>query len=451
MMHGTEEGKNGRRGTGAVRTLLCLLLAICVFAFISIPDIRPSFLRPNHKKTLTIGFFYGGKGPQGYEGAQNTILRAVEEYKKQHPEVELRFEKGIPCDDYSEWLMGKYLDGKEPDVFVAQQEDLSVLAEKNMLMPLPEGTALKETAFYAPLLEACRWGGVLYALPVMCNPQLMAVNADFLNTYVRHRPDTDWNWGVFHQMCRICTGKSSTAKDFPRYGLTGYTWEMAAASNAAKLFDEYGIKNYLNETRCVQAVTFHYRLNGLLTDMVNFASGQVAFAPMWAGDWRKYSSAPYAAVHENTFSWYCTSMPAGPGGGNISRTEMLAGAVSHRSASREEAVRFLEFLAGDETVQKSVLGETWCLPASSEILPKYADAASVTEDSLKSPYKAAPVDYALLDEILKNAVVIRRFGGYEDILHKLDSEIREAGNSSGNFAVTLRRISNTMETYSGKR
>ena len=298
MIHGTEEGKNRRRWSTAARTLLCLLLAVCAFAAFSAPDIRLSSLLPKHKKTLTIGFFYGGTGPRGYEGAQNTVLSAIKEYHKQYPDVELRFEKGILCDDYSEWLMGKYLEGIEPDVFVAQQEDLSALAEKNMLMPLPEEPPGKEPVSYPPLLEACRWGGVLYALPVMCNPQMMAVNTCFLRTYVGHDPGTDWSWGEFRQMCRICTGQSGGALDHPRYGVTGYTWEMAAASNAARLFDEYGIKNYLAETRCVQAVTFHYRLNGLLTDMADFSSGHVAFSPMWADNWRKYSTEPYAAVDE---------------------------------------------------------------------------------------------------------------------------------------------------------
>ena len=450
MIHGTEEGKNRRRWSTAARTLLCLLLAVCAFAAFSAPDIRLSSLLPKHKKTLTIGFFYGGTGPRGYEGAQNTVLSAIKEYHKQYPDVELRFEKGILCDDYSEWLMGKYLEGIEPDVFVAQQEDLSALAEKNMLMPLPEEPPGKEPVSYPPLLEACRWGGVLYALPVMCNPQMMAVNTCFLRTYVGHDPGTDWSWGEFRQMCRICTRQSGGALDHPRYGVTGYTWEMAAASNAARLFDEYGIKNYLAETRCVQAVTFHYRLNGLLTDMADFSSGHVAFSPMWADNWRKYSTEPYAAVDENSFSWYCTTMPAGPGGDNISRTELLAGAITRRNTCREEAVRFLKILAEDNTIQQSVLEQTWCLPASSKILPHYTGTDRISADGSKSSHRAGAVDYDMLDQILQKAVVIRRFGEYEDILHKLDREIGEAGSSSGNFAVSLRKISNTMETYAGK-
>ena len=465
----TDVGKTRTLRTDTVRILVCLLFAIFAFEVFSIPGIRLSFFLPKHNKSLTIGCFYGGTGPGDFEGVQNTILLAIGEYQKKYPDVEVQFEKGIPCEGYSEWLMGKYLEGKEPDVFIARQEDLSVLTKKNMLMPLQDEPVQKMKAFYPPLVDACRWDGILYALPVMCNPQMMAVNIDFLRTYVGNDPSPEWSWGDFHQMCRICTGSSVKAQDYPRYGVTGYTWEMAAASNGAKLFDEYGVNNYLDELKCVQAVTYHHSLNDLMTEMVDFTSGQTAFSPMWASDWRKYSTPPFAATQENGFSWYCTTMPAGPGGGNISRTELLAGAVSRRSTCREDAVHFLEILAGNDTVQQSVLDETWCLPASSKILPRFVSSNQSSVDSLKyhpsadkskyqtstgrlkSTYEASAVDYGLLDQILNKAVVIRRFKGYEEILHKLDSEIREAGNNSGNFAVSLRRISNTMETYTGKQ
>ena len=445
-------------GTGSLRTLLCLFLAVCAFFAFSLPDFGPLGLLHRHTRVLTVGFFCGGDGEQDFEGVQNIVLQAIERYREQYPDVEVRFERGIPCEDYSEWLMGKFLDGTEPDVFVARPEDLSVLSVKKMLLSLSEGSAEKETEFYAPLLEACRWNGTLYALPVMCNPQMMAVNRDFLRKYVGNDPGADWSWGEFHQMCRICTGTSSGTQEILRYGVTGYTWEMAAASNAARLFDENGIENYLDETKCVQAVTFHYRLSSLLTDMVGFESGQVAFSPMWASDWRKYCTAPYSVEKGEDFAWYCTTMPGGPGGSNISRTEMLAGAISRRCAGRAEARAFLEILSGDEEVQRSVLDETWSLPASAQILPQLAagadmenDGASARKDLQNLPPKVQEIDYGLLDDVLKNAAVIRRFSGYEDIFNKLDSEIREAGSSSGNFAVSLRRISNTMEKYTRKQ
>lgn len=126
----TDEGKTRTLRTDTVRILVCLLFAIFAFEVFSIPGIRLSFFLPKHNKSLTIGCFYGGTGPGDFEGVQNTILLAIGEYQKKYPDVEVQFEKGIPCEGYSEWLMGKYLEGKEPDVFIARQEDLSVLTKK---------------------------------------------------------------------------------------------------------------------------------------------------------------------------------------------------------------------------------------------------------------------------------------------------------------------------------
>ncbi|MDO5132084.1 MAG: extracellular solute-binding protein [Eubacteriales bacterium] len=378
---------------------------------------------------LTVGFFYGSSGSQGFEGVQEVIREAVLEYKRRNPDAVVQFEEGLRKEDYPEWLMTKYLAGKEPDVFLVGQAELQALAEKEMLMPLSKEAV--EGGLYASLVDACRREGELLALPVMCDPEMMAVQEDLVREYAGELPDRSWQWGDFHQMCRQCTGTGREAGETHRYGVRGYTWEMAAVSNAAEIFDESGKHNYLDSRGCVQAVNFQYRLSALETDTVNFDSGRLAFSPMWVSEYRKYSSWPHKIEKYNSFSWSCTTMPAGPAGSNISRTELLSAAVSRRSSHREEAVEFLEILAGCRTVQQAVLDKTWCLPASEEILQE-PSAGLLRGECL------------LFDTMLHSASVIRRFDGYEDLVRRIDTEIEKAGAGTENFEISLRRISREL-------
>lgn len=90
-------------------------------------------LAGNRKVVLEIGFpcdsYWGVPGEDYYTFMDDAIAR----FEAAHPNVRVKYTSGILGEDYSEWLSGRYLLGREPDVMVILPEDFIRLSEQGRI------------------------------------------------------------------------------------------------------------------------------------------------------------------------------------------------------------------------------------------------------------------------------------------------------------------------------
>ena len=63
----------------------------------------------------------------------HVIDSAIEKFKKQHPNVQVVYDSGIPKDNYSSWLADEILKGEQNDLFIVPEDDFSLLASTGAL------------------------------------------------------------------------------------------------------------------------------------------------------------------------------------------------------------------------------------------------------------------------------------------------------------------------------
>ncbi|HDN01469.1 MAG TPA: extracellular solute-binding protein [Candidatus Bathyarchaeota archaeon] len=86
----------------------------------------------------------------------------------------------VPLDEYKYRLFKSVQHGEGPDVFIAPHEWLLELAKSGLLIPI-NVTGVEEE-FPANILEAVRWEGEIYALPLKIEVPALIVNTELVET-----------------------------------------------------------------------------------------------------------------------------------------------------------------------------------------------------------------------------------------------------------------------------
>ena len=219
---------------------------------------------------LTVGVVAGSYWDAPTGNCYAVIDAAIARFEQAHPNVRVEYTSGILKRDYSEWLTGQYLLGREPDVFMVLPEDFGMLAEQGALQPLDNllasDPAVSTEDFYTAALQSGAAGGVQYALPYECVPTLMFVNKTLLEAENIPVPDNDWTWDDFYEICAQVTRDTDGDGTIDQFGSYGYTWRDALAANGAALFDENGSSCLIAQPASVEAVRFAQRLEELYAD-----------------------------------------------------------------------------------------------------------------------------------------------------------------------------------------
>lgn len=386
-------------------------------------------------KVLRVSFPCDAEWCIPYWDQQKTFDIAVNAFQRAYPDYEVRVEASIRDADYSEWLMEQFLQGTEPDVFLISQSDFSLLQERGALKDLTElvdaDPKLSEELFFRALWQAGRVDDRSYALPFLCNPQLMAVNDDLLEQKNITPVAEIWTWSELHQKCRLIDSSGNR----PIYGLGAYTWEMAAYANGSLLFNRDGSDNDIHRTPAVEAVNFVHHLGNLIHDTAAFEAGNVAFAPIWAIECRKYTEFPTAALKYNGFRWHCAPMPRGPLGRNASQTRLRSVAVGNHTRYLNAAFEFLKILTTCEPVQDSLWETTSAVPALRSSLSRVSagEGATLSRDTLVA--------------VLEQAVVPFRFSWYEETMVQLNAMIRNCFQQREKLEISLQRVHQDIIDY----
>ena len=152
-------------------------------------------------RVLHVGVFSGSYWDAPVGNCYAVIDAAIERFEETHPGIRVEYTSGILKRDYSEWLIGQFLLGREPDVFMILPEDFGMLYGLGALEPLDQwierdGEVFQKD-FYFAALEGGRTKEIQYALPYECVPTLMFVNKSLLKEEGIAVPGNDWSWERF--------------------------------------------------------------------------------------------------------------------------------------------------------------------------------------------------------------------------------------------------------------
>ncbi|WP_040282484.1 extracellular solute-binding protein [Tessaracoccus massiliensis] len=174
--------------------------------------------------------------------------RFQEQFKTDHPEIELVFQPTPSYSEYHSKLLTQLSSNTAPDVFYIGDDRVASVIRNNVLMPI-EGASVSEGDFAENVLDIARWEGKLYALPNDVNPDALWYDKQALqDAGITEDPaelaeNDEWTTDKFFEM----TAKLASA------GLTGAVyWNYWAThdgfmtTNGGRVYDDEG--NYVANT-----------------------------------------------------------------------------------------------------------------------------------------------------------------------------------------------------------
>ncbi|MDO5134755.1 MAG: sugar ABC transporter substrate-binding protein [Eubacteriales bacterium] len=376
------------------------------------------------------------------------IDHAIEKFEKSHPDTRVHYYSGISKKDYSEWLSERILKGETPDVFMVLSQDFRGLVSLGVLENLDgrmgEDPGFSRKDFYDTALEAGLVNGSQYALPYETVPMLMFVNRSLLEKEGIRLPSSDWTWEEMYQICERVTydGDGDGRKD--QFGTYNYSWLEALYSNGGRVFDHEGKKCYLDGERTLEAVRFLDRLGSLYqrerVTQETFDQGNVAFMPMSFAQYRTYKTYPYRIKKYSNFQWECTTLPAGPQGGNISRVDSLLLGISSKSRQKDLAWEFLKLMTGDREIQM----ELFLYSQGASVLKSVTNSLEAEEILKKdTDEKDKIISHTLLNQVIENGCVIQEFSKYSEAMALSDGEVEKIFSTGSTMEESL-KISKRM-------
>lgn len=428
-------------------------VSVALLVFLGIVFLGTLYSKYNQKETIiTVGFFSGSNWDVPENESVKILDDAISKFEASHPGVKVKYVSGILKKDYSEWLSGKFLTGNEPDVLLLTPEDFNLFASKDALLSLDtfikKDLSFKQDAYYEGPLNFGKYEQVQYALPYECMPTLMCVNKSLIKDSGIEFPASDWNWADFHDICRRVTKDVDGDGENDRFGVYHYTWQDAAYSNGALLFNDKGTENYIDSNKVVNAVNYVYALNTLNDGyevMENdFEQGKVAFCPMSFSEYKTYKSYPWCLEKYTNFDWDCITMPAGPDGSNISELNALLMGISKRTYEKQLAWEFLKMMTYDEEIQNEIFQYAEGVSAL-----KNVTSSEDVNDLLNQDNNSDSISVALLNQVMSQTIAPSRFNRYESALSMLNEGVENAMESEKNIQVALislqRKINNFLK------
>lgn len=385
-------------------------------------------LFPNEKKTiLTFGMFAGSQWDVPNDDCYKIIDEAIEEFEKEHPNVEVQYVSGILKDDYSEWLSQKALKGDMPDVCMVLSQDFDTFSSVGVLKRLDtmikEDSSFHEENYYRGCYDAGKFEEHQYALPYESVPTFMFVNKTLLEREHIKMPDNNWTWEEFYDICKKVTKDTDGDGKPDQFGAYNYNWLDAVYSNGGKLFNNTGTICHLTQDPIENSILFArdiYQLSGFRNPTSEeFDMGKIAFRPMTFSEFRTYKPYPWKINKYFNFEWDCIRLPSGPDEQNQTKVDNLLMGISNKSNHSEIAWEFLKKLAYDQNTQKKLFQYSQGVSAL-----KAVTNSKQTEEKLEESMGTdTGMKVSLLDEVMEQAAVREKFRGYDTIIEYMDGQI----------------------------
>ena len=404
----------------------------------------------SREQVLTVGFVSDSYWDAPLGNCYAVIDAAIERFEEQHPGVRVEYTSGILKEDYSEWLMGQHLLGKEPDVFMVLPEDFGTLCEFGALEPLDQlierDTTVCREDFYDAAFDSGMLDDTQYALPYECVPTLMFVNKTLLEEEGISVPENDWTWDDFYAICEQVTRDRDGDGVIDRFGSYGYTWRDALVSNGASLFSEDGQQCLVAQPEAAEAIAFSQKLQKLYVDCDitarSFDQGDVAFRPFLFSDYRTYQPYPWRVKRYSDFEWDCIQMPAGPSGDNCSELSTMLVSIGSRTPHKALSWAFIKELTCSDATQAMLYTDSNGVSALRRVTQSEKTKQVLGQDTPGEIH----LGLELLSDTMEQAVAAPRFPKYDQALLLAESLIPAAMEDEHNLELQLLRAQREIDT-----
>lgn len=440
-MHRLERVKRMKKGKW-------ILAGVLIFAVAIIAGLHEE----NKTTTLEFAMFTGSNWGVANADSYAIVDRVIDEFEKTHKNVKVKYTSGIRREDYGEWLAQKALNGQMPDVAMVLPEDFNRLSSLGVLLNLDqtilESKNFNKADYYSTALQAGEYGNRQYALPYEVVPKLMCVNKTLLEKNGFEVPDSDWTWEDFMQMSRAITKDTDDDGILDQFAVCNYTWEDAAYSNGASLFDSEGTTSYIADESVLQAIKFRYQLKELNQGQVpgkeDFDAGKVAFMPLSYAEYRTYKRYPYRLKKYASFQWECITLPSSKGGKNISEVDSLVMGIGAGSKEKELAWELLQAFCYSKETQMDIFRYSQGASGLREVTSS-KEAQEIAQENMEDEDKS--IDNEMLGQIIEDGVVKPRFSKYEEAMVFINNEVNSILNEEKSVDSTMRIMQRNINKF----
>ncbi len=271
-------------------------------------------------------------------------------------------------DDYFTQLQTRVAGGDAPDTFELNYENFVTYAEAETLMDLSDlvGTDIDPGAFYTDAYEVFAHEGAQMGLPASFSNVVLFYNADLFDAAGLDHPTADWTWAD-----ELEAAEALTDADAGVWGhfqpVSFFEFFKVLAQNGGQFFTDDGADVAFDTPEGVEAAEWLLSKVGTTMpteadmggqdDAAMFKAGQLA---MWHnGIWQ------FSAMADAPFTWDVVVEP----GNTQNASHFFANAVvaSADTEHPDEAVAWLQWMAGSETTVETRLASSWELPAVSDL------------------------------------------------------------------------------------
>lgn len=378
------------------------------------------------QKTLTIGLYTSSSWdvPNGHQ--YHVIDYAIKKFKKEHPEIKIKYEGGIQQDDYRNWLSEKIIENKTPDLIIVPNRDFNALASEGAfkdLRQMMQKDRIQPAVFYQSTLKAGQYNGQQLALPYEANPTLMVMNKTLLKKLKIATPSENWTPSQFYRLCRRVVYSTKKRK---YYSVTmNYNWQDAQLAYGNQLFSKDDNNVQLTTDTARKAFSL---IENITNDQPSynvtsrlFDKGSVAFMPLGLAQYRTYTSYPFHITRNNNFVWECTKMP-GISHALATPMETTMFAISSKAKNTQSAWEFMKLLCTNKNIQREVMKTNMGTSVLSSVVNSPA-AQKILDEKVISYHNLTTKK---LDLIMKDGAISPKFKSYNNKLERLDYKIQNA-------------------------
>lgn len=285
--------------------------------------------------TLTLAAGVSGKveiftatGTAEQEKYQNNVLA---QFEKAHPAVKLNIQRVVwPWYTRFQTLLAA---GTPPDIWMsAGMYASSQYVEQGVwkdLTPLIQRDKVDLSQYFAPTIEASRFRGMQYGLPLAMYTDALIYNVDLFNQAGLAEPphdydDTSWTWDKYLEYGRKLT-KDTNGDGVPEiWGIDGLgNLDLVAASYGTFPFTpdfrkaQYDAPGMVKAYQMAQDIQFRYHVTPTYDQRVKYNLGGVAFDRGVAGMLIDFTTRAGNYINRKDLHFDIAAKPRGPAGPKV--------------------------------------------------------------------------------------------------------------------------------------
>jgi multiple sugar transport system substrate-binding protein len=343
----------------------------------------------------TINYFSFTTGEEFVDDLEALIAT----FEAENPDINIEYSTA-PFDGYFTRLQTDFAAGNPPDVFELNYENFVTFASRDTLLPLEEHLQLDaDGTFYPAALEAFRYAGTQYGLPITFSTVVLFYNRDLFDAAGVEYPTDDWTWNDVLAAAEAIADEPNRVWGIYQPVQFWEFYKVAQQAGGGLEVGETVAIDTPENREALQYLVGKIHEHGVMpsdvqmsgvgdTDM--FLSGQLGMiiSGIWMFD--TFSQAPFA--------WDIAVEP----GGQQQATHFFSNAavVSANTQHPEAATRWAEFLAAHPETARTRIERSWELPALS------LEQADLLEGYLAQPVPAnREAVFASLEHVVTPPVV----------------------------------------------